>query len=138
MKNIVLLFMFFPLSVLADQSCSNFLKKHNLDIVNIDSSCLWNNERTAIAVCSTEPVTKCFIVDSKNTTNVSRIQQSNLGKLGIAKKTKYESIQTKPKEWLSSKQNQYLVLFQTSAWFNDQRYTVSGPAAVTNGEYRGQ
>jgi len=130
--------MFIPLPVFADESCLNLLEKHSLNIGNTESNCLWNKDHTAVAICSNEQTTKCYIVDPKNATDVSRIQQSNIGKLGIAKEVEYEPIKTTPKEWLSSKQNQYLVLFQTKAWLKGQRYTISGPVAITNGNYHAQ
>ena len=139
MKNIILILpLLLPVTVIANESCNSFVKKHNLEIMNIESNCLWNESRTAIAVCSNEQTTKCYIVDSETVTDVSIIQKSNLGKISIIEKSKYESVITEPKKWLSSKKKQYLVLFQTRAWLKGQRYTVSGPAAVVNGEYHGQ
>ena len=139
MKNIVLIFLvLLPASVIANESCTMLVKKHNLEIKNLELSCLWNESRTAVAVCSNEETAKCYIVDSEAVTDVSIIQKSNLGKISIIEKSKYESVITEPKKWLSSKNKQYLVSFQTRAWLKGQRYTAAGPAAVINGEYRGQ
>ena len=138
MKKFILLFLFYPLYAFSDESCSNFLEKHTLDNDVVDLACLWNESHTAVAVCLKKVTTKCFVIDSENITDVSKIEQSNLGKLGIAKKAEYKSVQTKPIEWLSSKENLFLVSFQTRAWLKGQRYTVAGPAAVTNGEYHAQ
>ncbi len=138
MKKFFLLLLFYPMPILANGSCTNFFEGQSSKKYIADQNCLWNETHTAAAVCANETLKKCFIADSKNVTDVSNIQSSNLGKLGVTKKSEYSSVSTKPKEWVSSKENTHVVTFQTRAWLKGQRYTVSGPAAAVNGKYRGK
>ncbi|WP_045859807.1 hypothetical protein [Teredinibacter purpureus] len=89
-------------------------------------------DKTALAFCESKDKTICFVIANNIPTNVSRIENANLGKLGLAGKEQYEKIETFPSEWVAEKQNGNLISFTTRAWRNGQRYTASGPVFVKN------
>lgn len=93
---------------------------------------LWNSDKTAFAFCESKEKTTCFIIANNIPTNVSRIENANLGKLGLPRKKRYEKIETFPSKWVEENQNGNLISFTTRAWINGQRYTVSGPVFVRN------
>jgi len=100
-----------------------------------EKNVLWNNEKSAIAFCVSEPESRCFIVVDESAIDVSQVENANIGKLGIAPKEKYERVITFPAKWLRSKTNEYMVSFTTKAWLSGQRHTVTEPVLVKNGKY---
>ncbi|MCF2948878.1 hypothetical protein L0668_12225 [Paraglaciecola aquimarina] len=113
MKKISVLFVIFPITTLA-------------------SEILWNSDKTALAFCDSKEQTVCFVIANSIATNVSRIENANLGKLRITEKEQYEKIQTFPSKWLADKPNGNLISFTTMAWKDGQRYTITGPVFVSN------
>lgn len=133
----LILLLLLPLYAVANEDCIGFFQKFSSERGIEIEACVWNNDQTAVAVCGNNTSTKCYISDSENTVDVSNIQLSNIGKLGVSDMHEYESISTE-KKWISSEGTSYLVSFQTRVWLKGQRYTVSGPVAVVNGKYHGQ
>lgn len=94
-----------------------------------------NSDGAARASCSNIGIPVCQVVVGEVEVDVSQVTFVNLGKLGIAKKEDYEKIVTKPVKWLKSTVELQIIEFQTQAWRNGQRYTVSEPVLINNGKY---
>jgi len=100
------------------------------------SETLWREDKNAKAYCESSNETVCTVVVSDILTDVSVIEDKNVGKLGVAPKEKYEKVVTFPSKWLRSNSDGDLIVFTTLAWLQGQRYTVSGMVFVNNkGKY---
>ena len=98
---------------------------------------LWNDKKTAVAFCTLEKsTTSCYIVDGNKVTNVSHLENINIGSIGTTPKNKYEKVISYPTKWVESKNNKHIVTFTTNAWLEKQRYTVTKPVLVSNGKYK--
>lgn len=100
------------------------------------SDTLWREDKNAYAYCKPDKETICAVVVGSVITDVSAIENKNIGKLGITPKEKYEKVITFPSKWLRSSSNGDLIEFTTQAWMQGQRYTVNGMVFVdNNGKY---
>lgn len=96
---------------------------------------LWRADQNTKAYCKNANETVCTVVISGVSTDVSAIENKNIGKLGMAPKAGYEKVITFPSTWLSSSDGN-VIEFTTQAWLNGQRYTVQGSVFVNaKGEY---
>lgn len=100
------------------------------------SETLWREDKNAQAYCKSSNESVCTVVVKDVFTNVSAIENKNIGKLGITPKEKYEKVITFPSKWLSSSSEGDLVEFTTQAWLQGERYTVKGIVFVdSKGKY---
>lgn len=100
------------------------------------SETLWREDKNAEAYCKLINETVCTVVVVGVFTDVSAIENKNIGKLGITPKEKYEKVITFPSKWLRSNSRGDLIEFTTQAWLQGQRYTVNGMVFVdSNGKY---
>jgi hypothetical protein len=102
---------------------------------NEENNATWNKERNAVAFCLYENESKCYIIKDEITINVSQVENTNIEKLGIAKKETYEKVITMPVKWTSSDNAVLIVSFKTEAWLAGKKYTAIEPVAIKNGEY---
>ena len=65
--------------------------------------------------------------------DVTRIETGLFGKLGIADKSSYERHSLSLLRWSEGAEEIDLLFVQLKAWKDGQRYTVSGPVAITDG-----
>ncbi len=103
---------------------------------NADTVELWSNNKKARAVCKNNIMNKCFIEVGQTQIDISKVEFSNLGKLGIRSKKDYEKVINYPSKWLKANKNEYIVNITTQAWFKGQRYTVTEPVYIKDGIYR--
>ncbi|TLU67236.1 hypothetical protein FE810_02840 [Thalassotalea litorea] len=99
---------------------------------------VWRSDKKALAFCDSKEFeeTVCFVVVNSVSTNVSIIENKNLGKLGIAPKSKYEKVKTTASQWKRTGDDGDLVVFKTQAWKDGQRYTTEGFVFVdSHGKY---
>ncbi|SDB45040.1 hypothetical protein SAMN02927930_01744 [Pseudidiomarina indica] len=98
---------------------------------------LWSEGGGAEAVCINESkmISHCFIVVGDVRIDISEVEASNLGKLGLRPKEAYSKVINIPSKWLKVAKNEYMVEITTHAWFEGQRYTVKEPAYVKDGKY---
>lgn len=102
----------------------------------IASQALWREDKNAHAFCNSRNETVCTVVVEDVYTDVSVIENKNIGKLGITPKEKYEKVITFPSKWLRSNSDGDLVEFTTQAWLQGKKYTISGMVFVdSNGKY---
>ncbi|WP_143085082.1 hypothetical protein [Pseudoalteromonas denitrificans] len=98
------------------------------------SSCadeiLWRVDKNAFAFCNQAKRSTCFVIVNNTSTDVSLIENKNVGKLGVTSKEKYNRIVTFPSKWQRTDDNGDLIIFTTQAWLNGQRYTTSGMVFV--------
>ncbi len=139
---LILIAVFFSSSAISSEPHTiQFIMKHDalkgLDVKNL-SEVLWNKEKTALAFCTKEIPTKCYVVDSAQVVDVTALELANIGKLGLYSRQDYEKIISLPHKWLRTESDFYLVSFKTQAWRNGQRYTVKEPTLVKNGMYQGR
>ena len=100
------------------------------------SDVLWREDKGASAYCKKAKESVCFVVVGDTTTDVSIIENKNIGKLGVASKSQYDNIVTFPSRWKRTGSDGDLIIFTTQAWFNGQRYTTKGMVFVdNNGKY---
>ena len=100
------------------------------------SDVLWREDKSASAYCKKAKESVCFVVVGNNTTDVSIIENNNIGKLGIASKSQYDKVVTFPLLWKRTGSDGDLIIFTTQAWLNGQRYTTKGMVFVDNdGKY---
>lgn len=98
---------------------------------------LWSEGGEAEAVCINESGIRnhCFIVVADVHIDVSQVEASNLGKLGLRPRDAYSKVLNIPSKWLKVAKNEYMVEITTHAWFEGQRYTVKEPVYVKDGKY---
>lgn len=102
----------------------------------IASQALWREDKNAHAFCNSINETVCTVVVGDVYTDVSVIENKNIGKLGITPKDKYEKVITFPSKWLRSNSDGDLVEFTTQAWLQGKKHTISGMVFVdSNGKY---
>lgn len=106
-----------------------------LCIANENGTAIWNQERSAAAFCSHESESKCYVITKENTINVSQVENTNIGKLGIAKKEEYEKVVTMPVEWLKSENEIIKVSFKTEAWLSGKKLSAIEVVVIRNGVY---
>jgi hypothetical protein len=69
------------------------------------------------------------------TLDVTRVESGLFGKLGVEGKSGYERYTVSLVRWAEGAQDNDILFVQLQAWKEGQRYTVSGPIAITdNGE----
>ena len=124
-----------------DKNAAALIRSHN-ELIEIGSdkieNYLWNPTKTALAFCTLEQPNRCYIVDSKNVADVTAMEASNLGKLGLYPRKSYEKVVSLPVKWLKTEKELHLVLFKTQAWRKGKRYTVKEPTLAENGKYFGR
>lgn len=100
------------------------------------SQALLREDKNAQAFCNSRNETVCTVVVGDIYTDVSVIENKNIGKLGVTPKNKYEKVITFPSKWLHSSSDGDLIEFTTQAWLQGEKYTISGVVFVNrNGEY---
>ncbi len=100
------------------------------------SETLWRADKNAQAYCKSRNESVCTVVVRGVFTNVTAIENKNIGKLGITPKEKYEKVITFPSKWLRSTSEGDLIEFTTQAWLQGQRYTIRGMVFVdSKGKY---
>ncbi|SET68868.1 hypothetical protein [Thalassotalea agarivorans] len=93
-------------------------------------------DNQARAYCHKSNKTICTVVVEGISTDVSAIENKNIGKLGIAPKEDYDNVVTFPSKWLRSSKDGDLIEFTTKAWLKGQVYTVRGTVFIDeNGKY---
>lgn len=103
---------------------------------NEKENSIWSKQGNAVAFCLYENESKCYVIAGEKIINVSQVENSNIGKLGILKKSAYEKVLTTPVEWLNSENETLMFSFKTEAWLSGKKYTVTEPVLIKNGEYR--
>ena len=103
---------------------------------NEKENSIWSKQGNAVAFCLYENESKCYVIADKNIINVSQVENANIGKLGILRKSAYEKVLTTPVEWLDSGNENLIVSFKTEAWLSGKKYTVTEPVLIKNGEYQ--
>ncbi|MCP5467843.1 MAG: hypothetical protein H7A32_01065 [Deltaproteobacteria bacterium] len=109
------------------QFSNNDLSKHL-------NSGLWNDDKTALAVVISNS-SYVFLAQAEGTflaVNISRVEDANLGKLGIQNKSWYDRVETIPLKWEDRKDKLFQVTMQTSAWKNGKKYTVAELLLIKN------
>ena len=99
---------------------------------------LWNSNRTAVAISIPMPPPKAsrsfiFLYQPDGTflaCDASGVEGGNFGKLGTAKRERYDRYETTPIKWLSRDDGYFQVMMQTRAWKDGQRYTVAEPLVI--------
>jgi hypothetical protein len=100
------------------------------------SQTLVREDKNGHAFCNSRNETECTVVIGDVYTDVSLIEDKNIGKLGIIPKNGYEKVITFPSKWLRSNSDGDLIEFTTQAWLQGQKYTISGMVFVNrSGEY---
>lgn len=100
-----------------------------------NGTAIWNPERSAVAFCSHEGESRCYVISGENTINVSQVENANIGKLGTAKKEEYEKVVTTPVKWLKSENEILMVSFKTEAWLSGEKLSAIEPVVIKNGNY---
>jgi hypothetical protein len=70
---------------------------------------------------------------STKTLDVTKVEAGLFGKLGIAGKSSYERHTLSLLRWSEDTEDADILYVQLQAWKDGQRYTVSGPIAITDG-----
>jgi hypothetical protein len=97
---------------------------------------LWNSNRTAVAVAFAKPKASLILIFLRQTdgayiaADASGVEEGNLGKLGIAGRSGYDRLETKPLRWVSRDDGLLQVIMRTRAWRGGQRHTVSEPLLI--------
>jgi hypothetical protein len=97
---------------------------------------LWNSNRTAVAVAFTRPKASLIYLFLHQTdgdyvvSDASSVEEGNLGKLGIARRSGYDRLETKPVQWVNRDDGLFQVIMRTRAWKGGHRYTVSEPLVI--------
>lgn len=100
---------------------------------------LWRGDKNALAFCKLKKDSKCFVVVNEYSTDVSAIENKNIGKLGKTPKEQYNKVVTFPSKWQRTGSNGDLIIFTTQAWFKGQKYTVKGAVFVdSDGKFNHQ
>lgn len=94
---------------------------------------LWRSDKNARAYCNK---TVCTVLVKGISTDVSAIENKNIGKLGVTPKADYDKVITFPSKWLRTNEYGDLIQFTTKAWLKGQRYTIKGIVFVdSSGKY---
>ncbi len=100
------------------------------------SQALWREDKNAQAFCNSRNETVCTVIVGDVHTDVSVIENKNIGKLGSTLKEKYEKVITFPSKWLRSTSDGDVVEFTTQVWLQGKKYTINGVVFVdSNGKY---
>ena len=96
---------------------------------------LWNSNRTAVAICFTNPKASTVFVflkqiGGKYSAVDASIEGLGIGLIGIAPRSAYERLELTPVQWLDREDGMFTVLMRTRAWKGGQRYTVSTPLLI--------
>ena len=102
---------------------------------NADTKVLWSKNKKALAVCINSDSSKCYVSIDSIKVDITKVEDANLGKLGLRPRNAYSKIINFPSKWLQASNNEYLVNITTHAWFNGQRYTVTEPVYIKDGIY---
>ncbi|MCF6439511.1 hypothetical protein L1077_08735 [Pseudoalteromonas luteoviolacea] len=97
---------------------------------------LLRSDKSAKAYCHKINETVCIVLVKGVSTDVSAIENKNIGKLGVTPKSDYDKVVTFPSKWLRFNKDGNLIQFTTRAWLKGQRYTIKGMVFVdSNGKY---
>ena len=100
------------------------------------SNVIWRDDKNALAFCNKTEESFCFVVVNNISTDVSIIENKNIGKLGVTPKAEYDKVVTFPSTWQRTGSDGDFIIFTTQAWLKGQRYTTKGMVFVnSDGKY---
>jgi len=107
----------------------------SLSIYSDERKELWSEGRESLAVWENGDVNFCYVQIGETEVDVSRVENINIGKLGIRPKSDCERVISFPSKWIKVSNSEHVVHITTQAWIGGQRYTVSEPVYIKNGIY---